>query len=98
MPEQQSAGGSYAEAMRAAAPYLGLGLQIMFSMAFFAGMGYLADGWLGISPWGLIAGCVLGMVSVFALLFKLVGQMNAKTAREQARRTREATAKTAGEG
>ena len=81
--------------MREAGPYLGMGLQIMFSMAFFIGVGYAVDGWLGSSPWGLIAGSVLGMVAVFALLFKLVGELNAKTEQEKARRAREATAKSA---
>ena len=93
-PERrQSAGGAYAEAMREAGPYLGLGLQIMFSMGFFAGLGYLVDGWLGIGPWGLIAGCVLGMVAVFALLFRLAGETSARSVRE-----RQARREAAGEG
>ena len=78
-----SAGQAYASAMREAGPLLGLGIQIMFAMAFFAGVGYAVDRWLGWSPWGLIAGCLLGVVAVFALLFRVVGQLNERTAARQ---------------
>ncbi|MDX1420306.1 MAG: AtpZ/AtpI family protein [Rubricoccaceae bacterium] len=67
-----------------AGPYLTLGLQSAFGMAFFVGLGYVADQALGTRPWGIIAGAVLGMVAVISLLVRLSNQANAEAA---ARRT-----------
>lgn len=69
---------AYNEGMRVAGPYLGLGLQIALSMAFFVGVGYAVDRWLGSSPWGLLIGAVLGMVGVFALIIRLSNQASAQ--------------------
>jgi F0F1-type ATP synthase assembly protein I len=66
--------------MVAAGPYLTLGLQSAFAMAFFVGLGYLVDGWLGSRPWGIIVGAALGMVGVITLLVRLSNQANAESA------------------
>ena len=72
--------------MMEAGPYLGLGLQSAFAMAFFVGLGYLVDGWLGSRPWGIVVGAVLGMVGVIMLLVRLSNQANAASrARRQAK-------------
>lgn len=62
---------AYGDGMRAAGPYLGLGLQIAATMAFFFGVGYAADRWLGTSPWGVIGGAALGMVGIVALVMRV---------------------------
>ena len=62
---------SYHKGIVEAAPYLTLGLQIAFGMLFFVGVGYVVDGWLEISPWGLVVGASLGMVGVFTLIVRI---------------------------
>ena len=66
-------------AMGDAAPYLGLGIEIMLSMVFFVFLGYFADGWLGTTPWLLIVGAVLGMVATGVTLWKTVQDMDARS-------------------
>lgn len=57
---------------RDAAPYLGIGTQLATSMLVFVVAGHLIDRWLDITPWGIVAGAVLGMVAVFTQLIRLV--------------------------
>ena len=74
------------QSLREAGPYVGLGLQMALSMAFFVGLGYAADGWLETLPWLTIAGGVLGMAALFALLLRVNSDMRAaseKKAREK---------------
>ena len=68
-------------AMREAGPYLGLGLQIAFSMVFFVGLGYAADRWLDTSPWGILVGAVLAMTGVLMLLIRLAREADARKRR-----------------
>ena len=80
-PRRATVGGTadaYGDGMRAAGPYLGLGLQIGLSMALFVGLGILADSRLETSPWGVIAGAVLGMVAVLALVVRIAREADAK--------------------
>ena len=74
--------------MMEAGPYLSLGLQTAFSMAFFVGLGYLVDRWLGSEPWGLLVGAALGMVAVISLLVRLANRANAeaRTDRQEKKR------------
>jgi F0F1-type ATP synthase assembly protein I len=48
-------------------------IAIFFPAALVAGvvLGYFADKWLGISPWGKIAGAALGAIAGFINLFKV---------------------------
>ena len=62
-----------------AAPYLGLGIEIMLSMVVFVFLGYFADGWLGTSPWLLIAGAFLGLVATGVTLWKAVQDIDARS-------------------
>lgn len=72
-----------------AGPYLTLGLQLAFGMAFFVGLGYLADGWLGSRPWGIIVGAILGMIGGITLLVRLSNQANAAAAARRRARSGE---------
>lgn len=73
-PTAGSVTDAYGDGMRAAGPYLGLGLQIAAAMLFFVGLGYLADRMLGTTPWGLLVGAVLGMVGIVALVVRVANE------------------------
>ena len=80
-PGDTSTGGmtdSYGDGMRAAGPYLGLGLQIAVSMAFFVGLGILVDRWLGTTPWGVVVGAVVGMAGVMTLVVRVARDASAR--------------------
>jgi hypothetical protein len=62
---------------REAGPYLGLGMQIAASMAFFVGAGYFLDSWLGTFPWLMVAGAFVGMAAVIIHLVRISKQMSA---------------------
>ena len=70
-------GQAYGAGMREAGPYLGLGIQIAASMALFVGGGLALDRWAGTEPWGVLGGAALGLVSIVALLVRLVKLMDA---------------------
>lgn len=44
---------------------VGAGFQLVFSMLFFMGMGYLGDRWLGTTPWLLLLGLGIGLAAGF---------------------------------
>ena len=69
---------AYGEGMRGAGPYLGLGVQIGGSMAFFVGAGVLVDRWLGTSPWGVVVGAALGMVGIVFLVLRIADEAGRK--------------------
>jgi|GEM_PF-1533515 len=77
-PTAGSVTDAYGDGMRAAGPHIGLGMQIAASMAFFVGLGYLADRALGSTPWGVIVGAALGMVGIVALVVRVANEANAK--------------------
>ncbi|GEM_PF-468488 len=72
--------------LRTAGPYLGLGMQLAFTMLFFVGLGYLLDRWLGTLPWFLIGGAVVGMTAFFIQLFRVSAEMSAQAKMERERR------------
>ncbi|MDX1530373.1 MAG: AtpZ/AtpI family protein, partial [Rhodothermales bacterium] len=76
--EDESLSHAFSGGMSEAAPYLGLGIEIMLSMVFFVVLGYFADRWLGTAPWLLIVGALLGFVAVGATLVKLVRELEAR--------------------
>lgn len=53
----------------------GIGLELAIFVGLFTGLGYLADGWLGIEPWltivGLFVGFVLGIYRLFLQLQRI---------------------------
>ena len=69
----------FGSAMGDAAPYLGLGIEIMLSMVVFVFLGYFADGWLGTSPWLLIVGAFLGLVATGVTLWRAVQDIDARS-------------------
>lgn len=72
--------------MSAAGPYLGLGLQLGFSIALFTGAGYGLDRLLGTLPWLTVAGGLLGMVAMFAQVIRVSNEMGrASAARKRSR-------------
>lgn len=77
-PEEERFSDQFGRSARALSDYLGLGLQIAASFAFFVLLGYWADGKLGTSPLLLLVGVVLGMVGMALVLMKVVRQANKK--------------------
>jgi ATP synthase protein I len=63
---------SFAEAMRAAAPYLNLGLTFAVTVGLGVAAGWGLDRWLGTSPWLLLAGMFLGLVAAFVGFYQAV--------------------------
>jgi ATP synthase protein I len=52
------------------APYLTLGLQLAISVLAFFFVGRWLDGVLGVSPWLMITGLVVGIVGGFIQFFR----------------------------
>ncbi len=68
--------GDWQQSMREIAPLLSFGVQIALTMGLFVGAGYLLDQWLGTEPWILLVLAILGIVSVFARLYRMVSDLN----------------------
>ncbi|MEI8032405.1 MAG: AtpZ/AtpI family protein [Chlorobiaceae bacterium] len=68
----------FGRSVRAVSDYLGIGLQIAASFAFFVMLGYWGDSKLGTSPILLLAGVVVGMVGMGLVLAKVVRSANKK--------------------
>lgn len=66
----------FGKANRALSDYIGIGLQIAASFAFFVFLGYWADSKLGTSPLLLLAGVLIGMAGMGLVLMKVVRQAN----------------------
>lgn len=58
------------------APYLSLGAEIAAGITVPILAGWWLDGWLDTSPWLLLAGCVVGIVNIFVLIFQLNSRLN----------------------
>jgi ATP synthase protein I len=52
--------------------YLALGATLAGSVLGGVALGYLLDRWLGTSPWLLLIGSILGILSGLAQLYKTV--------------------------
>ncbi len=63
--------------VRQSSPYAGLGWQIAGALVTFVGIGLGLDLWLGTTPWLTLAGALGGVVSIFALLYRVNAEMNA---------------------
>ncbi len=66
----------FGKSVRAMSDYLGIGLQIAASFAFFVFLGYWADAKLGTSPLLMLAGVFVGMAGMGLVLFKIVRKAN----------------------
>ena len=60
------------DAMRAAGPYLGLGLQLATSVLAFVLLGYWGDRLLGTEPWLFLVGSLLGVTAFIVRIVYLV--------------------------
>lgn len=58
------------------APYLSLGLEIAVGISLPILIGYWLDEYFETSPWLLLAGCIIGIVNVFVVIFHLSKQLN----------------------
>jgi F0F1-type ATP synthase assembly protein I len=77
-PDDERFQDQFGRSVRALSDYMGLGLQIAASFAFFVFLGYWGDSQLGSSPLLLLAGVVLGMVGMALTLMKVVRSANKK--------------------
>ncbi|MEI6847885.1 MAG: AtpZ/AtpI family protein [Chlorobiaceae bacterium] len=66
----------FGRSVRALSDYIGLGLQIAASFAFFVFLGYWADSQLGSSPFLLLFGVMIGMVGMSLILINVVRSAN----------------------
>ena len=60
-------------------PYLSLGLEIAVGIALPVLIGYWLDEYFGLSPWLLLAGCIMGLINVFVIIFRLNKRLNDET-------------------
>lgn len=65
--------------MREAGPYLGLGMQLGMTVAFFTIGGYFLDRWLGTTPWFILGGALLGMVAGFIKVVRVSAEMSERS-------------------
>ncbi|NTW68453.1 MAG: AtpZ/AtpI family protein [Chlorobiaceae bacterium] len=77
-PDDERFPDKFGRSVRALSDYMGLGLQIAASFAFFVFLGYWADTKLGSSPYLLLAGVVVGMVGMALTLMRVVRSANKK--------------------
>lgn len=70
---------SYRKALEEVGPYLGLGLQIGVTMAFFVWIGSLVDSWLEMGPVFVLVGAVLGMTALVFQLVQISNRLNEKS-------------------
>jgi F0F1-type ATP synthase assembly protein I len=77
-PDEERFTDHFGRSVRALSDYMGIGLQIAVSFAFFVLTGYWADGKFGTSPLLLLAGVVLGMFGMALVLMKVVREANKK--------------------
>lgn len=75
---EQSERGSAAwtKALRDVAPYLDLGWRLAGTAAFPPILGTALDMWLGMTPWGLLTGCVVGLSGAIVQLWRLQSKFN----------------------
>jgi len=66
----------FGRSVRAMSDYLGVGVQIAASFAFFVFLGYWGDSKLGTSPLLMLAGVLVGMVGMGLVLMKIVRKAN----------------------
>lgn len=53
----------------------GAALTLFFSVAAMTGFGWLLDGWLGTTPWLLVAGLVLGAIAGFYQFVRITSRL-----------------------
>ncbi len=71
------------DSFRESGPYMGLGIQLAFSMVFFTAIGYFIDHWLDTLPWFLLGGAALGMVAIFTQVIRVSKAMSERSRRDR---------------
>lgn len=56
--------------------YVSLGGEIAAALLIPVLLGYWLDGYFGLSPWLLLAGCIVGIINIFILIFRLSDRLN----------------------
>ncbi|WP_138429348.1 AtpZ/AtpI family protein [Fodinibius saliphilus] len=56
--------------------YLSLGGEIAAALAVPIFLGYWLDSFFESSPWLLLVGCLVGVINIFILIFKLNDRLN----------------------
>lgn len=67
------------EAMRTMLPYTQIGWQLIATILFFYGIGWLLDKWWGTSPWCAAA---LALVGVIFSIIAFIRQVTKQTSKE----------------
>lgn len=62
----------FQENVRRSGPAASAGYTLIGALLLLGGIGYAVDAWQGTSPWGLLAGLILGIVVGFYELAKTV--------------------------
>ena len=57
------------------AEYLSLGAEIAVGLAAPILLGYWLDEYFGTTPWILLAGCLVGVVNIFIIIFQLAKRL-----------------------
>ena len=73
----------WSDALRDVAPFLDLGSRIAATVALPPLFGYAVDVALGTLPWGVLAGCTLGLLGAGVLLAYLGPEMERRRARHE---------------
>lgn len=55
--------------------YLSLGAEIAVGLAAPILIGYWLDTYFDTSPWILLAGCVIGIINIFLIIFQLAKRL-----------------------
>ena len=74
---------SWRKALGEAGPYLGLGLQIALTMAFYVGLGLGLDSLLNTLPWLTIAGALLGLATVLYYVAHVAEELGKQNERRE---------------
>ncbi len=70
--------------IRTSGSYAGLGWQIGGTLVMPVLIGMGLDWWLGTTPWLLLGGALMGVIGIFALLFRVNAEMSAASRRKGA--------------
>lgn len=83
MPSSDDRGGSsnWGASVREAGPYLGLGMQLAFTIVAFTLGGYFLDRRFDTLPWLTIVGAIVGLVLLFAQLYRTVLDISRRSSR-----------------
>ena len=81
-PSDRSSGNltNWKTALGDAGPYLGLGLQIALTMAFYVGAGLGLDYLLGTLPWLTMAGALVGLGTVLYYVTRVASELGKRSA------------------